>query len=84
MGVGTRIERMTGITISTLTNNDTTVAQRGCPRARPNSALLAAWRGTKAPATKAIMAKEIPVSDRFIRLLQIYLILWKNYFILKI
>lgn len=32
--------------------------QSGCPKVRPNSALLAAWNGTTAPASKAWTIKE--------------------------
>ncbi len=41
-GPGTRISIIKGTTTNTLTANEDKVAHNGCPRARPNAALLAA------------------------------------------
>ncbi|GAB2449196.1 hypothetical protein GCM10027081_58630 [Cupriavidus yeoncheonensis] len=48
-----------------LTSSDTTVAQSGCPSARPSVALAPAWIGIAAPASTAVASGRSKFTGKF-------------------
>ncbi|MNN52645.1 hypothetical protein D3C81_1673560 [compost metagenome] len=53
-GADTRRTNSAITTTTALTNSEVNAPQSGCPNARPTAALLAAWKGRTAPASKAV------------------------------
>ncbi len=61
-------------------SQEATVAHKGWPSARPSAALLPAWNGTRAPATRAARASAAPAreSGEDMRSLQGHRLSWEE------